>query len=121
MDAHGNRVPLDSLRGQALIALAGIAHPDAFFSMLLARGLVLGQTISLPDHYDFSGYQLAVDKDCTVLCTEKDAVKLFGLPATASVRLLAVPLRFAPEPAFLDAVDALLAPLLSQLPSRHGH
>ena len=121
VDAHGNRVPLDSLKGQNLIALAAIAHPDAFFSMLIAKGLVLDQTISLPDHYDFSGYQLAVDKDCTVLCTEKDAVKLFGLPATASVRLLAVPLRFAPEPAFLDAVDALLAPLLSQLPSRHGH
>lgn len=126
LGSDGNRVPLDSLKGQALIALAAIAHPDAFFSMLVASGLVLGQTISLPDHYDFSDYQLAVDKGCTVLCTEKDAVKLFGLPAMASVRLLAVPLRFSPEPAFLDAVDALLTPLLSparlsQLPSRHGH
>ena len=126
VDSDGNRVRLDSLKGQALVALAAIAHPDAFFSMLVAGGLVLGQTISLPDHYDFSDYQLAVDKGCTVLCTEKDAVKLFGLPAMASVRLLAVPLRFSPEPAFLDAVDALLTPLLSparlsQLPSRHGH
>jgi tetraacyldisaccharide 4'-kinase len=121
VDSHGNRVQLDSLKGQTLIALAAIAHPDAFFSMLVARGLVLGQTISLPDHYDFSGYQLDVHNPCTVLCTEKDAVKLFGLPAMASIRLLAVPLRFFPEPAFLDAVDALLAPLLSQLPSRHGH
>jgi tetraacyldisaccharide 4'-kinase len=121
VDSHGNRVQLDSLKGQTLIALAAIAHPDAFFSMLVARGLVLGQTISLPDHYDFSGYQLDVHNPCTVLCTEKDAVKLFGLPAMASIRLLAVPLRFSPEPAFLDAVDALIAPLLSQLPSRHGH
>ena len=126
VDSDGNRVQLDSLKGQTLIALAAIAHPDAFFSMLVARGLELGQTISLPDHYDFSGYQLDVHNPCTVLCTEKDAVKLFGLPAMASIRLLAVPLRFSPEPAFLDAVDALLAPLLSaallsQLPSRHGH
>lgn len=126
VDSNGNRVQLDSLKGQPLIALAAIAHPDAFFSMLAARGLELGQTISLPDHYDFSGYQLDVHNPCTVLCTEKDAVKLFGLPAMASIRLLAVPLRFSPEPAFLDAVDALLAPLLShallsQLPSRHGH
>lgn len=126
VDSDGNRVQLDSLKGQTLIALAAIAHPDAFFSMLVARGLELGQTISLPDHYDFSGYQLDAHNPCTVLCTEKDAVKLFGLPAMASIRLLAVPLRFSPEPAFLDAVDALLAPLLSaallsQLPSRHGH
>lgn len=126
VDGGGHRVQLDSLKGQAVIALAAIAHPEAFFSMLVASGLVLGQTISLPDHYDFSDYQLDVGEDCTVLCTEKDAVKLFGVPAMASVRLLAVPLRFSPEPAFLDAVDTLLAPLLfnaplSQLPSSHGH
>lgn len=121
VDADGNRFWLDNLKGQTLIALAAIAHPEAFFGMLVARGLVLGQAISLPDHYDFSAYKPDVVKDCTVLCTEKDAVKLFGLPAMASVRLLAVPLQFSPEPAFLDAVDVLLKPLLSPLPSCHGH
>ena len=126
VDSKGKRVSLDSLKGQTLIALAAIAHPDAFFSMLAAKGLVLGQTISLPDHCDFLDYQLDVGTECTVLCTEKDAVKLFALPAMASVRLLAVPLLFTPEPAFLVAVNALLEPLLSrallsQLPSRHGH
>jgi tetraacyldisaccharide 4'-kinase len=49
-----------------------------------------------------------------VLCTEKDAVKLFKLPTSKAFRLLAVPLEFAPEPAFLSAVDDLLAPLLRQ-------
>ncbi len=121
VDAGGNRVQLDSLKGQTLIALAAIAQPDAFFGMLIARGLVLSQTISLPDHCDFSDDQPVAGKGCTVLCTEKDAVKLFALPAMASVHLLAVPLLFSPEPAFLDAVDALLVPLLSQLPSHHGH
>jgi tetraacyldisaccharide 4'-kinase len=119
--ADGSIVQLGSLRGQALIAIAGIANPDAFFAMLTACGLRPGQTISLPDHHDFAGFSLAVDKDVTVLCTEKDAVKLFRLPAMASVRLLAVPLEFSPAPAFLAAVDALLAPLVSQLPSSHGH
>jgi tetraacyldisaccharide 4'-kinase len=47
-----------------------------------------------------------------VLCTEKDAVKFFKLPASIAFRLLAVPLEFAPEPAFLRAIDDLLAPLL---------
>lgn len=117
----GSKVSLSSLQGRPLVALAAIANPDAFFDMLRSSGMSLDRTISLPDHYDFSGYQLAVQKGTTVLCTEKDAVKLFRQPAMASIRLLAVPLQFVPEPAFLSAVDALLTPLLSQLPSRHGH
>lgn len=119
--ADGSQVALSSLRGQALVALAAIANPSAFFSMLSACGLQLDQTIGRPDHDDFSNFSLAVDDGVTVLCTEKDAVKLFGLPAMTGVRILAVPLAFSPEPAFWTAVDALLTPLLSQLPSSHGH
>jgi tetraacyldisaccharide 4'-kinase len=76
--------------------------------------LALAGTISLPDHFDFSQYALPVKPGSTVLCTEKDAVKLFKLPTSKAFRLLAVPLEFAPEPAFLSAVDDLLAPLLRQ-------
>ncbi len=119
--ADGIKILLSSLRGQQLVALAAIANPDAFFSMLKSCGLSLSQTISLPDHFDFSDYRLAVSKGTIVLCTEKDAIKLFKLPSMASVRLLAVPLQFLPQPAFLAALDELLAPLLSQLPSSHGH
>lgn len=117
----GSSVLLDSLTGQPLAALAAIARPDAFFNMLRSLGLPLEHTISLPDHHDFSDIQFNMPAGSVVLCTEKDAVKLFALPAFASIRLLAVPLEFEPEPAFLDAFDALLAPLLSQLPSDHGH
>ncbi len=124
--ADGKAFSMNSLRGQKVIALAAIANPDAFFDMLRAYGLTLSETISLPDHYDFSDYQLTVDRDTTLLCTEKDGVKLFILPSMTSVRVLAVPLRFSPEPAFIAAVDALITPLLfsglnSPLPSRHGH
>lgn len=118
---NGSKVQLSSLEGSRLIALAAVANPDAFFAMLRSRGLLLEQTISLPDHYDFSSYVLPDESGVTVLCTEKDAVKLFGLSSSAFVRLLAVPLEFVPEPAFLTAVDALTAPLLSHLPSSHGH
>lgn len=84
-----------------MVALAGIANPEAFFAMLRARGLVLEQTLSLPDHHDFGAGDLAACAGKTVLCTEKDAVKLFGKPGPASLQLLAVPLVFSPEPAFL--------------------
>lgn len=119
--ANGSTVDLRSLAGQPLVALAAIATPEAFFSMLVDRGLTLAQTIALPDHHDFSDYVLPVKAGTTVLCTEKDAVKLFQFPAISSTRLLAVPLVFSPESAFIDALDTLLAPLLSHLPSRHGH
>ena len=124
--ADGETLALSSLQGQPVVALAAIAKPDAFFEMLTACGLTLSQTISLPDHHDFSGYQVAIEPETTLLCTEKDSVKLFGLQSMTTVRVLAVPLQFSPEPAFMTAVDALLAPLLttglnSQLPSRYGH
>jgi tetraacyldisaccharide 4'-kinase len=112
--ADGRKVLLDDLKHQSLIALAGIANPDAFFEMLKGRGLALAGTISMPDHFDFSQFTLPVQAGATVLCTEKDAVKLFKLPKSAAFRLLAVPLEFAPEPAFLNAVDDLIAPLLRQ-------
>lgn len=110
--ANGSKVLLDDLKHEPIIALAGIANPDAFFDMLKARGLQLARTISLPDHFDFAQYAMPAQAGTTVLCTEKDAVKLFELPATKAFRLLAVPLEFAPEPAFQKAVDDLLAPLL---------
>jgi len=129
--ADGRKVTLQSLQAQSLVALAAIAHPEAFFTMLKERGLSLAETIALPDHDDFADYALPVKNGATLLCTEKDAVKLFGSPEMAAVNLLAVALEFAPEPAFLEALDALLAPLLSasrlsasllsQLPSAHGH
>lgn len=124
INAAGHRVSLSGLNGQAITALAGIANPDAFFNMLTARGLKLQQTISLPDHFDFSGYAWPATKDAVVLCTEKDAIKMFTLPQFKGYDLLAVPLEFSPEPAFLVAIDTLLARLFtksSELPSVHGH
>jgi len=123
--ADGSLLALDALRHQRLTALAGIASPEAFFAMLRARGLTLGTTLALPDHHDFATDELAELAGQTVLCTEKDAVKLFALPNPHGIRWLAVPLEFWPDPAFLAALDALLAPLLDPashpLPSNHGH
>ena len=119
--ADGSRVEFNALNHQPLVALAGIANPEAFFDMLRSRGLRLEKTIALPDHHDFTMQDLSALTGCTVLCTEKDAVKLFALPGHAGLTLLAVPLEFSPEPAFFTALNGLLAPLISQLPSDHGH
>jgi tetraacyldisaccharide 4'-kinase len=83
--------------------VAGIAQPQVFFNMLEDEGLILGQTFALPDHTDFENWT-APAGNTPLLCTEKDAVKLW--PRHPEV--WAVPLHFQPEPAFVSALDALL-------------
>ena len=119
--ANGDRVALASLQDAPVSALAAIAQPEAFFSMLRQRRIVLQKTIALPDHDDFSDFDFSSLAGQTVLCTEKDAVKLFFRPESSAMNLLAVPLEFSLEPPFLAALDARLAQVISQLPSRHGH
>ena len=125
LTADGLALPLAGLKGRRLVALAGIARPQQFFRMLQQNGLALHAMRALPDHHDFRGDDLFADPQVTVLCTEKDAVKLFRLHPKAGDRLLAVPLQLAPEPAFLAALDGLLAQAGRRgrhpLPSGHGH
>ncbi len=112
-NSRGERVPLDRLRGQPLLAVAGIANPSAFFGMLRERGQTLECTFALPDHYDFSGAPLPLDPAMTVVCTEKDAAKLWRSRPDA----WAVPLVVRIEPAFWPAFDRQLGAKLS---SAHG-
>ena len=103
--ADGTRVPLAALQGQPVHALAAIARPEAFFAMLRAAGLTLAGCEALPDHYDFNSWQRPPDKRCSLICTEKDALKLWRLHPDA----LAVPLQLEVPPAFFAALDARLA------------
>lgn len=105
LQADGTRVPLAGLHGQALTAVAGIARPEAFFDMLHAKGLTLARTIALSDHYDFNSWQRPPDQGETLICTEKDALKLWRHKPTA----LAVPLVLEVPAAFFAALDQRLA------------
>ena len=109
--ADGTTVPFSGLAGRRLVALAAIARPEAFFDMLEAKGLLLDQRIALPDHADLDAWVPSPDlSDTLLLCTEKDAVKLWPSRPDA----LAVPLLFEPENAFFDV-------LYSKLSSVDGH
>jgi tetraacyldisaccharide 4'-kinase len=101
----GTRVPLAALQDQPLAAVAGIARPDAFFAMLRAAGLTLAGTHALPDHDSFDGWRQSADKRETLICTEKDALKLWQHRPDA----LAVPLILEIPAAFFVALDAALA------------
>ena len=122
--ADGTRVALKDLRAfknlpnAELWAVAGIARPEAFFSMLRSQGLPLARTVALPDHAGFDGPDWSATPNHTLVCTEKDAVKLWRHRPDA----LAVPLVLRIEPAFWDALDKLLvAPAGAKLSSVHGH
>jgi tetraacyldisaccharide 4'-kinase len=113
----GQRVSLNELESP-LLALAGIAKPEDFFDSLRALGLVLKKTVALSDHFDFAQLDTRQMNGYQVLCTEKDAVKLWKFWPQA----LAVPLIQTQEPAFLSALDDLLdQSLAAKLSSAHGH
>ncbi|MEM7082737.1 MAG: tetraacyldisaccharide 4'-kinase [Pseudomonadota bacterium] len=70
----GDHVSLDALPSQRVHAVAGIGHPERFFSSLESHGL---DVVSHPfaDHYAFTPDSLTFGDDLPILMTEKDAVK----------------------------------------------
>jgi len=106
--ADGSTVRLADLAhtaAQPLMAVAAIAKPEDFFAMLRAQGLTLARTLALPDHYDFNSWSHSISKGYTLICTEKDAVKLWQHQPDA----LAVPLVLNLSPVFLAELDGRLA------------
>ncbi len=112
LQADGTHVPLASLRGKPLQAVAAIAQPAHFFSMLQAAELTLAGRHALPDHYNFDSWSRPSNKAETVICTEKDAAKLWPHQPDA----LAVPLVLAIDAGFWAALDQRVDPWLSSPP-----
>ena len=108
--SDGSQVPLAQLRGQPLHALAAVARPDDFFAMLRSEGLTLAHTEALSDHYDFNSWKCPLDERQAVICTEKDAVKLWA----QHPEVLAVPLAVQIDPRFFAALDTKLSALLTK-------
>lgn len=111
--ADGARMELAGLLGQPLLAVAGIANPEVFFDMLRGAGLQLAATRALPDHHAFADPTELSAATLPLVCTEKDAVKLWRLRPDA----WAVPLELRLDDDFWQAFDRLLAARLS---SAHG-
>lgn len=106
-NALGERLPLDALRGQTVEAVAAIARPEAFFAMLAERGIAPAAVQALPDHHDFNSFKRLLDERMPLICTEKDAVKLWRQHPKA----WAVPLQLQLPDEFWALFDARLAAL----------
>ena len=104
----GQRIALGSLADadRPVLALAGIARPQVFFDMLAAKGLSLARTLPLPDHHPFDASIGKLTQGFRVVCTDKDAVKLWPWVPDA----LAVPLTQDMPAEFWGALERLLPP-----------
>lgn len=65
---------LSVFRGRSVHALAGIGHPERFFTRLRDNGLKLS-CHSFPDHHFYKQEDIHFDDGLPVIMTEKDAVK----------------------------------------------
>lgn len=62
--------------GENALAIAGIGHPERFFSLLREQNVTLRETRVYPDHYAYQPSDFfRVSNEYPVLMTEKDAVK----------------------------------------------
>lgn len=111
--ADGTTQALSSFQGKKVQALAGIAKPQVFFDMLSAAGVSPSTTRALADHDDMRSVKIDPAMGA-VMCTEKDAVKLWNYQPSA----WAVSLVTEIPPDLLEAIMARIGPKLS---SDHGH
>jgi tetraacyldisaccharide 4'-kinase len=76
--------PIDpaSLRGQSVVAFAGIAKPGRFFEALEGLGIPLDGRVAFPDHHAFTPDEIAEistkGTGALLITTEKDSVRLEG-------------------------------------------
>ena len=117
IQADGTQRSLASWWDTPVQALAGIAKPDKFFNMLREQGMNVAHTQALPDHADLQDLHIDTAQG-DLLCTEKDAVKLWLQHPQA----WAVPLQTTLPQELLAAIDAHLAAAQhAKLSSPHGH
>ena len=97
-------IGLDEMAGTTVHAVAGIGHPERFFTMLESHGIAVVRH-PLPDHASIDGDTLRFDDDLPVVMTEKDAVKC----ATPSDNLWFVPAAVDMEAVdWLDRIESVL-------------
>ncbi len=99
-------------------AAAGIGQPQRFFAMLQQAGLVLERTLSSPDHHAPSLSALQTLPAGPILITAKDAVK-YAPPHDPRLWVVHAAPVFS-DPAWLDALEALLQDRSAALPHNHG-
>ncbi len=75
-------INIDRFRNHKLIAIAGIANPKNFFTILEKNNLDIKEKLTFPDHYRFTKNQIqniindSKNKNLKIIMTEKDFFKI---------------------------------------------
>ena len=98
---------VESLRGQQILAFAGIGDPEKFFATLAAAGIDAQHRRGFSDHHRYSAAEAqsllvqAEQEQLRLLTTEKDHARMAGDPALAArAQTLPVALRLDDEAGF---------------------
>lgn len=105
LNGRGNSAALESFAADPVHAVAGIGHPDRFFTSLKSRGLRVIPH-AFPDHHRFRESDFAFGDQLPILMTEKDAVKC---EAFAPARSWFVPATAELPDVFATRLEALLS------------
>ncbi len=103
----GTNIALSELRGLLVHAVAAIAYPDKFFSLLKEHGIDVIEH-RFPDHYAFIAGDLDFDADYPIVMTEKDQVKCRDF---ANDNTWAVTVSASVDAGILEVFDHLLTNL----------
>jgi len=118
---HATLVPDNPaiVRGQKIVAFAGIGRPDKFFVMLAEHGAKLIGTGSFPDHHWFTRREIAAlrrradDAAALLVTTEKDFMRL---DADLRGGILPIPVSVVFDD--MHGIAALLAPSAEHVRAR---
>jgi len=110
----GDSVALDALRGERVLAIAGVGDPDSFFTQLKRMGAIVTER-RFRDHHAYTGADAArLAKESSghkyVVTTEKDAVKL-----TPAWPAKSVPLWYLTQAVRFSERESLVATALAKL------
>jgi tetraacyldisaccharide 4'-kinase len=107
-----------ALRGQRVLAFAGIGRPEKFFCTLAAIGAEVAERRAFADHHRYSPREArdllaaAKARDLTLVTTEKDQARMARAPELAALQaaslVLPIVLEFDDAPALMRRVRGAL-------------
>ena len=115
VSVHGGRGGLKPAATSRSLAVAGIAHPDRFVTMLRDAGWNVVESLAFPDHHRYTAKDIAaIDAKMksanadVVFTTDKDAVRLESLTLPFEAYRVPLQVQFDPPDALMASVMAVL-------------
>jgi len=113
VDSRGREEEPDSLKGEKILALSGIANPDSFSTLLRKCGAEIVNEVIFPDHHFYRPQDLSFIKEKGegvdwIVTTEKDMLKLQPLGVDdLPIRALRIEMKIWEDEAFFKRIISL--------------